>query len=74
VDEETQTLSRDEVVKFERRAWADTGREEGRAYFYDGIGFWYRRGRSDPLPAEPWRTPQEGWRHHAGCNCERCAS
>jgi hypothetical protein len=74
VDAETETLSRDEVVKSERRAWADTDGEEGRAYFYDGIHFWYRRGRGDPLPAEPWRTPQAGWRHRAGCTCERCAS
>ena len=74
MDPQTQTLSRDEVVESERRAWAETDRGEGRVYFYDGINFWYRPGRSDPLPAAPWRTPRAGWRHREDCHCERCAS
>lgn len=69
---ETQTLSREEVVKSERRAWADSDHEGGPVYFYDGISFWCRSGRSDPQPAAPWRTPPAGWRHREDCHCERC--
>lgn len=71
---ESRTLSRDEVVTTERRAWTDAGRESGRVYFFDGINFWERHGRDDPQPAAPWRTPRAGWRHREDCHCERCAS
>ena len=71
---ESRTLSRDEVQRTERRAWVDAEPDEGRVYFYDGINFWCRWGRSDPQPAAPWRTPQGGWRHREDCPCERCAS
>jgi hypothetical protein len=74
VDPQSRTLSRDEVVRSERRAWTDPDHEGGRVYFYDGISFWCRRGRSDPQPAAPWRTPQAGWRHRDDCHCERCTS
>gem|GEM_PF-1838855 len=70
----SRTLSRDEVVRSERRAWADADSMGGRVYVYDGINFWCRRGRSEPQPAAPWRTPQGGWRHRVDCGCERCAS
>ena len=71
---ECHTLTRDEVQSTERRAWVDAERDGGRVYFYDGINFWCRRGRSDPQFAAPWRTPQGGWRHREDCPCERCAS
>jgi hypothetical protein len=74
VDPEVGTLSREEVVRSERRAWAGADHDDGRVYLYDGINFWCRRGRSDPQPAAPWRTPQSGWRHREDCHCERCAS
>jgi hypothetical protein len=74
VDRDSLMLSRDEVVRLERRAWAKTDRGEGRVYSYDGINFWYTRGRSGQQPTEPWRTPQAGWRHRDDCPCERCAS
>ena len=74
MQQESRTLSRDEVMRTERRAWANVGREGGRVYFFDGINFWERHGRSEPQPAAPWRTPQAGWRHREDCRCERCAS
>jgi hypothetical protein len=72
--DQSRTLSRDEVVTTERRAWTHVEHEGGRVYFFDGINFWSRRGRTDPQPAAPWRTPQVGWRHREDCQCERCAS
>jgi hypothetical protein len=71
---ESRTLSRDEVVTSERRAWAQADRGSGRVYSFDGINFWCHSGRSDVQPAAPWRTPRDGWRHRDACRCERCAS
>lgn len=70
----SRTLSRDEVVRSERRAWADADHESGRVYVYDGINFWYHHGHGEPRPEAPWRTPKGGWRHREDCSCERCAS
>lgn len=69
----TRTMSRDEVTTLERRAWADAGGEGSRIYSYDGINFWYRRGRMQPQQILPARAPQSGWRHHERCLCGRCA-
>jgi hypothetical protein len=65
-------LSRDEVVDLERTARRDVGHEGSRVYFYDGINFWYCRGRMHPQQILPARTPRSGWRHHEGCLCGRC--
>lgn len=71
---DTRALNRDEVVTSERRAWAHTEHGAGRVYYFDGISFWCRSGRSEAQPAAPWRTPRHGWRHRDDCRCERCAS
>lgn len=67
------TMSRDEVVQSERRAWTED-HESARLYFYDGINFWYRRGRSEPQQVPIWSAPRGGWRHREDCRCTRCRS
>ena len=59
---QSHRLSRDEVVRSERRAWADVGRDGDHVSFNDGVDFWCRDGRSDAQPAVPWRTPRTGRR------------
>jgi hypothetical protein len=74
VNVRTNTMSRDDVVRAERRAWVFSQDEGGREYFFDGINFWHRRGRSEAQPTAAWRTPRGGWRHRETCGCERCAA
>ena len=73
MDQRCATLSRDEVVRSERRAWTED-QESARMYFYDGINFWYRPGRCEPQQVPTWRAPSGGWRHHEDCRCTRCES
>ncbi len=71
---QARTMSRNEVVSAERRAWAEADREGGRVYFYDGISFWHGRGRGEPQMVPQWLTPRAGWRHHEDCRCGGCTS
>lgn len=67
------TLSREQVMRTERRAWACGTNTGGRDYSFDGINFWRHRGRGDAELVAPWRTPTTGWRHRAGCTCGECS-
>ena len=74
MDCQTRTLSRDEILRAERRAWTEPDHEGGRVYFYDGINFWHRRGRGESQQVPQWLTPRAGWRHREDCRCGRCTS
>lgn len=67
MDQQTKTMSRDEVATLERRAWTEADGEGSRLYVYDGINFWYCCGRMQPEQIPAVRAPQSGWRHHVRC-------
>jgi hypothetical protein len=69
-----RTLTREQVVRTERRAWLGRRTDGTREYFFDGINFWRRRGRMDAELIAPWRAPTSGWRHRDGCTCRLCSS
>jgi hypothetical protein len=68
------TLSREQVMKTERRAWVNHSRDDRKEYFFDGINFWRHHGRMDAELIAPWRAPTSGWQHRAGCKCQACVS
>jgi hypothetical protein len=68
------TLSREQVMKTERRAWAGHDRDGRKEYSFDGINFWIHRGRTEAELIAPWRAPVTGWRHRNGCVCPECIS
>lgn len=63
-----QSLTRDQVERAERHAWAEQG---GRKYFYDGIEFWVE-GPLSRRQVPRSETPSDGWWHREGCNCPLC--
>jgi hypothetical protein len=67
------TLSREQVMKTERRAWVGLSRDGRKEYFFDGINFWRHHGRMDAELIAPWRAPVSGWQHRTGCKCQACA-
>lgn len=71
---EGQTLSREQVMTTERRAWVGATRDGRREYFFDGINFWRHHGRVDAELIAPWRAPMTGWEHGADCTCQACTS
>jgi hypothetical protein len=68
----THTLSRQQVVETERRAWLTPGGDGSGEYFFDGINFWRHHGRAGAELIAPWRAPVAGWRPRAGCRCVAC--
>jgi hypothetical protein len=68
----THTLSREQVVKTERRAWVGNAPDGRNEYFFDGINFWRRDGRANAELIAPWRAPVSGWQHRSGCRCPAC--
>ncbi len=68
-----RTLSREQVMKTERRAWMGRARDGRKEYFFDGINFWRHHGRVDAELIAPWRAPSTGWQHRSGCKCQACA-
>lgn len=73
MDSERQTYSRYQVLCTEREAWND-GDAGADSYYYDGISFWRRDGKSKERLLPSWRTPAHGWRHADDCDCELCAA
>ena len=69
----THTLSRQQVVETERRAWLSPAGKGNGEYFFDGINFWRHHGRAGAELIAPWRAPAMGWRHRTGCRCSACA-
>jgi len=68
-----RTLSREQVLRTERRAWVARSTDGKREYFFDGINFWRRQGRTDAELIAPWRAPTSGWQHRDACRCPECA-
>ena len=65
-------LTRDQVKKAERPAWARAyvgGPEE---YYYDGIYFWHVPADLGSRAVAEDSTPRAPWRHRAACNCPLC--
>jgi hypothetical protein len=71
---QSHRLSRDGVVRSERRTWVDAARDGDRVFFYDGVDFWCREARGGVQPAVPWRRPRAGRRLGEDRRCERRAS
>ena len=71
--DERRSLSREQVMRTERSAWMAARATAHREYFFDGINFWRHHGRVDAELIAPWRAPDTGWRHRAGCGCRACA-
>jgi hypothetical protein len=72
MDAERQTYSRYQVLCAEREAWNDGDSGEAESYFYDGMSFWRRNGKTKERLLPSWRTPTYGWRHAEECDCELC--
>jgi hypothetical protein len=70
--DEKRSLSREQVMRTERRAWVGCA-GGGREYSFDGINFWRHHGRVDAELIAPWRAPDSGWRHLGGCGCPACS-
>lgn len=73
MDEHRRTLSREQVIKTERRAWTRPTGARGGEYYFDGINFWRYHGHVDAELVAPWRAPVSGWQHRAGCRCRECS-
>lgn len=69
----SHTLSRQQVVETERRAWVSRAGGGNGQYFFDGTNFWRHHGRAGAELIAPWRAPATGWRHRVGCRCAACA-
>jgi hypothetical protein len=68
------TLSREQVMRTERRAWVGPAHDGRTEFFFDGINFWRHHGRVDAELIAPWRAPVSGWQHRNDCTCQACAS
>ncbi len=66
-----RTLTRLDVVDAERPSWAGRLRDESAEFYYDGINFWHCGPHARQVML-PQLTPEVGWRHRAGCRCDRC--
>jgi hypothetical protein len=65
-------LTRDEVTKAERPAWARGVAGSPEEYYYDGIYFWHVPSSSVSRAVREDDTPLTSWRHRVTCNCALC--
>ncbi len=65
-------LTRDQVKKAERPAWARAAADGPEEYYYDGIYFWHVPPRSALQAVREDQTPHAPWRHRSACNCPLC--
>ena len=65
-------LTRDQVKKAGRPAWARAAVDGPEEYYYDGIYFWHVPPRSALRAVREDQTPRAPWRHRSACNCPLC--